>query len=62
MIYENGYIIGGVIVNVNPETQINHLDLLFVKVGIQSKGIGQIIWEEIEKLYPKTKKWITCTP
>lgn len=62
MIDENGYIIGGVIVNVNPETQINHLDLLFVKVSIQSKGIGQIIWEEIEKLYPKTKKWITCTP
>lgn len=61
MLDEYGSILGGAIVNVNPETQINHLDFLFVKVGTQSKGIGQVIWEEIERLYPKTKKWITCT-
>ena len=39
-----------------------HLDFLFVKVGIQSKGIGQAIWSEIERLHPDTKVWETCTP
>lgn len=62
MIDDNGDILGGAIINVNPNTQINHLDFLFVKVGIQSKGIGQAIWASIESLYPKTIKWITCTP
>lgn len=40
----------------------NHLDLLFVKYGTQSKGIGKKIWFEIEKLYPETKVWETYTP
>lgn len=62
MIGDDGCILGGAIINVNPDTQINHLDFLFVKVGIQSKGVGQAIWKEIELMYPETKKWITCTP
>ena len=62
MIDDNGSILGGAVVNVNPETNINHLDFMFVRVGVQSKGIGQAIWKEIECLYPNTKKWITCTP
>ncbi len=41
---------------------MNHLDFLFVRVGIQSKGIGQAIWKEIENIYPNTKIWKTCTP
>ena len=32
------------------------------KVGVQSKGIGQAIWKEIEKIYPNIKVWETCTP
>ena len=35
---------------------------MFVKVGVQSNGIGKEIWEKIEKLYPETKVWGTCTP
>lgn len=62
MVDDNDEILGGCIVNINPNTNINHLDFLFVKVGIQSKGIGQAIWKEIELLYPNTKKWVTCTP
>ena len=62
MIDDNGSILGGSIFNVNPDTQINHLDFLFVKVGVQSNGIGQAMWKEIECLYPETNKWITCTP
>ena len=61
MIDEKGNILGGAVVEIN-EDNINHLDFLFVTVGIQSKGIGQAIWREIENLYPNTKAWETCTP
>lgn len=44
------------------DDNINHLDFLFVKVGVQSKGIGQEIWKEIENIYSDTKIWKTCTP
>lgn len=58
----NGEMVGGAVVVINKETQRNHLDLLFVKNAIQSKGTGKEIWFEIEKLYPSTKIWETCTP
>src|SRR5574344_348319 len=58
---DNNEIVGGVIVTIN-ENNHNHLDFLFVKVGVQSKGIGKTIWKEIEKLYPDTEVWETCTP
>ena len=53
---------GGVIVVIDESTQRNYLDFLYVKCGIQSKGIGQKIWNEIERLYPYTKIWETVTP
>lgn len=59
---ENEQIVGGVCVVINEETNENDLHILFVKVGIQSKGIGFAIWNEIEKMYPNTKIWRTCTP
>lgn len=58
----DGEILGGAIVVIDEETQHNHLDFLYVKFGTQSKGVGQMIWSEIEKLYPRTKVWETCTP
>ncbi len=58
----NDEIVGGAIVNINIQTNINHLDFLYVKNGFQSKGVGQFIWNEIEKLYPNTKIWETVTP
>ena len=58
----DGEFIGGAIVVINEETQHNHLDLLYVKYGTQTKGIGYKIWSEIEHLYPDTKVWETCTP
>lgn len=61
MIDDDNKIMGGVIVEIN-DNNINHLDFLFVRVGIQSKGIGQKIWKQIEELYPNTKIWHTCTP
>lgn len=58
----DGEMVGGTIVVIDTEKHHNHLDFLFVKCGVQSKGIGQKIWNEIERLYPDTKVWETCTP
>lgn len=58
----DGKMAGGAIVVIDNETQHNYLDFLFVKYGIQSMGIGKEIWSEIEKRYPQTKMWETCTP
>ena len=58
----NGEMIGGAVVVINDKTQHNHLDLLYVKYGIQTRGVGFAIWNAIEKLYPDTKVWETCTP
>lgn len=55
-------IVGGAVVVIDEKTQCNHLDLLYVKDGIQSKGIGTQIWFALEKLYPNTKVWETITP
>ena len=54
--------VGGAIVCIDEVTQCHHLDFLFVKYGIQSKGIGKRIWQSIEKMFPQTKVWETCTP
>ena len=58
----DGEMIGGAVVVIDEKTQYNHLDLLYVKYGTQTKGIGFSIWDEIEKLHPDTKVWETCTP
>ena len=58
----NGKMVGGAVVVIDETTQHNHLHLLYVKCGVQTKGIGFLIWKEIEKLHPYTKVWETCTP
>lgn len=54
--------VGGAVAIIDVETQLNHLDLLYVKYGMQSKCIGAKIWFALEELYPDTKAWETCTP
>ena len=58
----DGKIVGGAVVVINSETQHNHLDLLYVKYGIQTKGIGFAIWNALEQIHAETKVWETCTP
>ena len=58
----NGEMVGGAVVSINEETGHNYLELLYVKYGTQAKGIGYELWNRIEKLYPDTKVWETCTP
>lgn len=58
----NDEMVGGAVVVINKETHINSLHILYVKNGVQSKGIGKMIWDEIEKKHPDTIIWETCTP
>lgn len=58
----DGKMLGGAIVVINKKTGHNHLDFLYVKYGVRDKGIGKSIWKKIEKLYPQTQIWETCTP
>lgn len=58
----DGNMVGGAVIVIDEITQHNHLHLLYVKYGVQAKGIGFAIWNEVEKLHPHTKVWETCTP
>ena len=43
-------------------THHNELELLFVTPHEHSKGVGFCAWQLIEKRYPETVVWETCTP
>lgn len=58
----DGKPVGGAIVCFQHGGKIGHLDFLFVKVGTQSRGIGQRTWRAIEARYPDVELWETCTP
>ena len=59
---EDGQRVGGVIIAINAAKHHGELSFLYVKVGVQSKGIGQAIWKAIEALHPEIEVWETCTP
>jgi len=48
----DGSMVGGAVVVIDKATQHNHLHLLYVKYGTQTKGIGFLIWNQIEKITP----------
>ncbi|MBR4217578.1 MAG: GNAT family N-acetyltransferase, partial [Bacteroidales bacterium] len=55
-------IVGGLVLTIDEKTHHNHLDLLFVNPAAHSKGVGTAAWHEVERLYPETIVWETCTP
>ena len=59
-IMQDGQPVGGVVIKVDGER--GDLDLLFVSPRVHSKGIGYAAWQEVERLYPDTIVWETCTP
>ena len=61
-IREDGKIVGGLVLKIDEITQHNELELLFVNPETHSKGVGYAAWQEVERLYPDTKVWETCTP
>ena len=57
---EDGQRVDGAIITANGN--MGELAFLYVKVGVQSKGIGQSIWKAIEAMHPEIEVWETCTP
>ena len=57
-----GQRVGGAIITIDISMHEGELAFLYVKVGIQSKGIGQAIWKSIEAMHPEVELWETCTP
>ncbi len=58
----DGKIVGGLVLKIDEKTQHNELELLFVSPDVHSKGVGAAAWREVERLYPETAVWETCTP
>lgn len=58
----DGRKVGGIVLLIDPETNHNHLDLLFIDPAEHGKGIGQRAWRAAEVLHPETEVWETCTP
>ena len=58
----DGKKVGGVILKIDKETNINELEILFTSPDEHSKVIGYGTWLAIEELHPETKIWKTCTP
>ena len=58
----DGQRVGGALVVIHPESQRNHLDFLYVKRDVQSRGVGQQIWCALEERYPDTVVGETVTP
>ena len=61
-IREDGRIVGGLVLRIDEKTQRNALELLFVDPEVHSRGVGYFAWREVERLWPETRVWETCTP
>ncbi len=61
-INEDGQRVGGAIIIIDGIRHKGELAFLYVKVGVQSKGIGQSIWRAIEAMHHEIEIWETCTP
>jgi len=61
-ILRDGQAVGGAIVTINAETQQNSLDLFFIAVGQEGRGLGHQAWRAIEQRYRQTRVWETHTP
>ncbi|MDO4937544.1 MAG: GNAT family N-acetyltransferase [Sutterellaceae bacterium] len=58
----DGEIVGGALVVINELTQHNHLDLLYVGIGCEGRGVGTALWQALEAKFPATRVWETFTP
>jgi GNAT superfamily N-acetyltransferase len=58
----DGQRVGGAIITIDDSKKHGQLAFLYVKVGVQSRGIGQAIWKAIESMHPEVEVWETCTP
>ena len=58
----DGQRVGGAIICIDGANRHGELSFLYVKPGVQGKGIGQAIWKAIESMHPEVEVWETCTP
>ncbi|WP_203073542.1 GNAT family N-acetyltransferase [Falsiroseomonas ponticola] len=61
-ILRDGRKVGGAVLTIDRETHHNELDLFFVKLGEEGRGIGLRAWLAIERMFPETITWQTHTP
>ncbi|NLK94499.1 MAG: GNAT family N-acetyltransferase [Clostridiales bacterium] len=61
-IYYKEELIGGIILWINKETNINFLGNIFIDPNYENKGIGKLVWQFVESKYPNTVKWCSETP
>jgi len=59
---QNGERIGGVVLNINNDTQRNEVHFLYTKANAHGKGFGTKAWEAIESAFPETRVWELHTP
>lgn len=57
-----GEMAGGAVIVTDRQSGKGSLDFLFVRVEMQGRGIGQTLWDTIERLHPEVKVWETHTP
>ncbi|MDO4648549.1 MAG: GNAT family N-acetyltransferase [Eubacteriales bacterium] len=62
MVMKDDDMVGGVILDFDPDPSIGYLEFIYVKVGMEGKGLGKEIWRIIELKHPEIKKWETFTP
>lgn len=62
LILSNGEKVGGAVLTIDRTSNHNSLDLFFLKVGEQGKGVGLAAWLAIEQKHPQTMTWQTHTP
>ncbi len=58
----NGQKVGGAVLTIDKTNHHNSLDLFFLRVGEQGRGLGRKAWFAIEQRYPETISWQTHTP
>lgn len=61
-IYNEGELVGGTVVIVDPLTNHNSLDLLFISPEFHNRRLGSATWRAIEERFPETEVWETVTP
>lgn len=60
VIYVDGIMVGGY--TIIKDKDIYTLDMLFISPSFASKGIGSMVWKDIENIYHEAKTWMVETP
>lgn len=58
----DGKRIGGVILQIDEQTQKNEVVFLYILAEAHGKGLGVKAWQAVEAAFPKTKVWELYTP